>query len=64
MSTLTVSLEQQGRLVPVGELTGDRPESARFRYRGEYLRNPSAAAAASSPGGLCPGNGDSGCAEV
>lgn len=44
MRTLKVSLEQQGRLVPVGELTGSGPESAQFRYCGDYLQSPSPAA--------------------
>lgn len=44
MRELTVSVERDGRQVPVGSIHGDQPETARFSYSEEYLNSKAAAA--------------------
>ena len=44
MRTLTVSLERNGVLVPVGTISGNNTEDASFCYSDEYLHDPQSAA--------------------
>lgn len=44
MKTLTVSIERNGAMVPVGTISGTGVSDAQFRYTAEYLRDPDATA--------------------